>query len=154
MEQPPEDQVMSRDTDAFVDPCPPVALPPDTVFPVRVDVPIRGLLLRDADDLKDLNRALNDIRRIPQHDKTVPERDPIEAEAVATYFWLSNRIQAGEFAAYPGQYVAGAEKRVVGIDPDCEEAVKKGLEANPTLSVEQIIVVHVPDPNTVGPLIC
>jgi hypothetical protein len=68
-------------------------------------------------------------------------------EAVATYFWLDNRIQAGEFAAYPGQYVVGAEKQVIGIGPTCEEAIGRAMEANPSLVFEQIVAIHVPDPN-------
>ena len=97
---------MAHDTDAFVDPCPPVTLPPGATFPITVDVPIRGLLLRDADDLASLNRALADVRRIPQRDKTVEERDPVDFEAVGTYFWLEKRIQAGDAAPQLGRLEA------------------------------------------------
>lgn len=138
---------MSHDNDAFVDPCPPVVLPPGTSFPHRVDVPITGLLLRDADDLADLNQYLNDIRRIAQREKTVCKPDPLADEAIATYFWLESRIQAGEFAAYPGQYVIGAEKRVLSIALDCDAAIDQAKEANPALGFEQIVAIRVPDPN-------
>jgi hypothetical protein len=146
---------MAHDTDAFVGPCPPVTLPQDATFPVLIDVPIRGLLLRDAEDLKRLNRSLAEIRGIPQFEKGGREPpDPIVDAAMATYWWLEERVQAGEFAAYPGQYIAAAEKQVRGIGPDCESAVEQAMKADPSLDFVQIIVIHVPDPSAVGPLIC
>jgi hypothetical protein len=105
------------------------------------------LLLRDAEDLDDLNRLLNDIRRIPRREKPVREPDPVSDAAFATYFWLDERIKAGDFNAYPGQYVYAADKRGLGIGADADEVVGRTMEADPALRFEQIIAIRVPDPN-------
>jgi len=137
---------MSHDNDELVDPCPPVILPPDVVFPVRVDVPICGLLLRDAEDLADLNRYLNDIRRIPQRKKTVREPDPDGDATFATFLWLDEQRKAGKFVAYPGQWVVGIDTRILGIGPDADEIIQRALEADPTLRTERVVVIDIPDP--------
>ena len=139
---------MLPDTDTLIDPCPPVILPPGSSFPVTVDVPIQGLLLRDADDLARLNRLLADIRRLSRRPAPEPrERDPEVEEAVATYFWLDARIQAGEFADYPGQYVVAARKRVCGVAPEEEGVVEQAMKDDPTLGFQHFIAIRVPDPN-------
>jgi hypothetical protein len=132
------------ETKSSVDPCPLVELPAGTSFPVRVDVPITGLLLRDAEDLKDLNRYLDDIRRIPRRDKTKPQRDPDEEAVMATYFWLDEQRQAGAFEAYRGQYIVAADKKILGIGPDTEEIVRKAMETDPALRRERIIAIDLP----------
>ena len=134
---------MAPDAETPADVCPPVTLPPDSSFPAPVDVHIQGLLLRDAEDLADLNRLLGEIRRIPRREKVVRELDP----AFATFLWLHDRVQAGEFDAYPGQYVVGSERRVLGIGPDTEVIVRQAMEADPTLGFDRIVAVRVPDPN-------